>query len=123
MATQYADEIADAGRQIAAAGQSVTFTRTTQAYDAATDTAVPTVTTATGAAIRVKPRFTDITRFLSPGLALSDPVTLLVAASGMAFDPLPGDTFVWSGQTYAVRSVDPTGPDGATIITRVVGSR
>lgn len=123
MTTRYAAERASAGADIAAAGQPVTFTRTAIAYTAGTDQATPTTTTATGAAIRVRPRFIDIQRIQAPGLTIVDPVTLLVAAEGMAFDPQPGDTFVWAGVTYAVRSTEPTGPDGVTIVTKIVASR
>lgn len=123
MATQYADEVQSASQDIADAGSPVTFTRTVEVYDATTDTATPVVTTSTGSAIRVKPRFTDIMRFQAPGLAVVDPVTLLVAGSSMAFDPLPGDVFTWGVNDYSVRSVDITGPDGTTVMSRIVGSR
>ena len=123
MSTQYAAEIADAGTDIADAGQPITFTRTTQVYAPATDASTPAITTASGFAIRVRPRYIDVTRFLEPGLAIVDHVTLLVAAAGMDFDPLPGDTFEWGAYTYSVKVVDPTGPDGSAIIWRIIGSR
>lgn len=123
MATLYTAEILDAGLALAQAGTSVTFTRTVETYDPATDTSVPVVSTSTGSGIRVRARGTDIMRLQAPGLVVVDPVTLLVAGQGLAFDPLPGDTFAWGQFTYSVRFVDPVAPDGTSILLRVVGSR
>lgn len=121
--TAYAQDIQQARCDIAAAGASIVFTRDTSTYDAATDTRIPSTTTSCGVACRIKPRYTDVMRFQAQGLVLTDPVTLLVAADGLTFDPQPGDTFLWAGLGSTVRSVDPTGPDGTPIFYKVVGSR
>lgn len=129
-ATQYADEIESAAADILDAGAAVTFTRQMPGYyDARTDTTYGATTlVATGAALRVKPRFRDVMEFQAQGLVLTDPVTLIVAglvvpSDGVVFDPMPGDSFAWNGLTYVVRYTDPTAPDGATVLSRIVGSR
>ena len=121
--THYAPDIASTSRDIAAAGAPITFTRDTSTYAPSTDTKTPGTAQACGVALRVKPRYTDVMRLQAQGLVLIDPVTLLVAADGLAFDPQPGDTFVWGCISYTVRSVDVTAPDGTPILYKVVGSR
>lgn len=121
--TKYASEAADALSDIADAGAAVTFKRAdgTPVYDSTTGrwTKSPD-TTASGSAMQVRG---DPDRFAALSLVLVDPVTLLVAASGLAITPQPGDSMVWAGATYTVKDVDPTGPDGTAIFYRIIGSR
>jgi hypothetical protein len=102
-------------------GGIVTFSRGGQAvYDAATDTWSGSTTapvTASAVQVRSNPQM-----LLALELVITSPVTLLVAASGLAFVPQPADTFVWTGITYTVKLVQDTAPDGYAILYRVTGS-
>ena len=122
MTTQYADDIASAGRDIADAGAPVTFTRAVNTVDVRSGDVAPTQITAVSSAIRVKPYRMDLLRYEALGLTLNNPVTLVVAASGLAFAPLPGDVFAFGAETFTVRTVDPIAPDGAAILYRVIGA-
>jgi hypothetical protein len=121
MSTVYADTIASAAVTIAEKGSPVTFSRTTQTYDPATDQTTPVTATATTSAIGVKSNWQ---KFQALGLTINIPQTLKVAASGMTFAPQPGDSFAWGGYTFAVLNVealDITGGDA--ILYTVVGNR
>lgn len=118
--TVYAEDIAGAAADIAAAGAPVTFTRNTSTYNETTDATTPSTTTSSSVAIGVKSNWQ---KFRAQSLTIGIPQTLLVAALSMAFDPLPGDTFVWNGFTYAVVNVEALAPDGTAILYTVVGSR
>lgn len=101
----------------------ITFTRTTQTYDAATDTMTPVTTTVTGEAVRVKG---DPQRYQALGLRLDTMPTLLFTPTTYGEVPEPGDTVVWpltGGDTYTVKDVDPVAPDGVVILARVVIAR
>lgn len=123
MSSQYDDDILAAAEAIADAGATIVFTRKTTVLDEVTGATVPVTTTTPTSAIRVKPYRMDYMRLETGGLTLFDPVTLLAAASGMAFSPLPGDTFSWGANSFTVRTVDPIAPDGNAILYRVIGSR
>lgn len=117
----YTDDAANAAADLAQAGASVTFTRTTLVDDPATGTTTPTTTTATSFAIATK---TNWQKLAALALVIQTPVTLKVAASGMAFAPQPLDTFAWGGDTYTVKLVDTLDVDGVTpLLYTVVGGR
>lgn len=65
----------------------------------------------------------DPDRFNSLSLVLKDPVTLLVAASGLSTVPKPGLPITWAGLTYTIKDVNPTAPDGVAIVYEITGSR
>jgi hypothetical protein len=120
MTTVYASDIVNAAADIAAAGTALTFTRNTSTYNPATDGSTPSTSTSSSVAIGVKSNWQ---KFQAMGLSISTPQTLKVAASGMTFDPLPGDTFVWNGFVYAVVNVETLAPDGTPILYTVIGNR
>lgn len=75
--------------------------------------------TATGYAVELPDQ---LERYISLGLTLNDPVTLLV--SKMTLTPAPGMTFVWAGRTYTVKPpVDHVAPIGGPIVSTVIGDR
>lgn len=63
----------------------------------------------------------DPDRWSTLGLTLSNPVTLMVAARGLAITPTVGMPFTWAGTDYIVRDVDSEAPDGVPIIFTVTG--
>jgi hypothetical protein len=73
---------------------------------------------ATGSAVQVPG---DPDQFRALSLVLVNPVTLLVAASGLAIVPVPGNTFTWAGTKYTVRHSEPVAPDGVPILHTVIG--
>lgn len=88
-------------------------------YDPATDTwSGGAASAAVGRAVQVPG---DPDRMSAMGLVLVNPVTLLVAAAGLAIVPTPGGTFTWAGKTYTIKFVEPVAPDGAAIIYTMVG--
>jgi hypothetical protein len=88
-------------------------------YDPATDTFSGGGGTAvTGRAVQIDG---DPDRFAALSLVLVNPVTLLVAAMGLAIVPAPGGTFVWAGKTYTIKDVEPVAPDGTSIIYTITG--
>ena len=127
MTTKYADELADALADITEAGAVVTFPGavpgTAGTHDPATDTwgGGTAATDATGRGIEI-PGDPDTYRTLS--LIQSNPVTLLLAASGVTITPRAGMPFVWpaGGTPYTVRLATPMGPDGTPILWTLVGS-
>lgn len=74
----------------------------------------------TGQAVQIPD---DPTQFAALGLVLVDPVTLMVAAKGLACTPTPGMPMLWAGVTYAVKYAEAVAPDGTPILWTVVGSR
>ena len=121
MSTVYATEIASAAVDIAAAGTAVTFSRNSPTVDPTTgepNGAGPL--TASTVAIGVKSNWQ---KFAALGLTLNFPQTIKAAASGMAFAPQPGDSFVWGGFLYAVVNVETLEPDGTAILFTIVGNR
>ncbi|HXG70335.1 MAG TPA: hypothetical protein VNJ04_06935 [Gemmatimonadaceae bacterium] len=88
-------------------------------YDPATDTwSGGTSTDPVGRAVQVQ---SDVDRFKALGLVLNNPVTLLIAASGLAVTPAPGMTFTWAGKNYVTRDIEETAPDGVAILYKVTG--
>lgn len=120
MATKYASEAADALTDIQDAGAPVTFpSGSPPVYDAATDTwSADTRGTASSYALQVK---SDPDRLAALGLVLANPVTLLVAASGLAVTPAPGMAMTWAGLTYTIKLVEAVAPDGTAILYRCTG--
>lgn len=98
----------------------VTFTRTSQAYDAALDTIAPVVSTITGNAIRVRgrPQIYEALKLID-----TESPTLFFTPTSYGDRPKEGDTVVWESLTYKVVNVDVIAPDGVTIACRVVISR
>lgn len=76
--------------------------------------------TAAGKAVKID---SDPDKLRDLGLIFANSITLLVAASGLAFEPVPGLLMTWAdGVTYSVVDVDDIKPDGATpILFTVVG--
>lgn len=109
-------------KTIAKKGADVTFpgTNTGAVYDPATDTwSGGSSSAVTGKAIQTTG---DPDRFAALNLVLTNPVTLLVAASGLAVTPAPGMTFTWAGINYTVKDVETTAPDGVAILYKMTGS-
>lgn len=101
---------------------SVTFTRTVPGnYDPETDTdASPSTLTIRGEAVRVR-GLPETYRALS--LIESEAPTLLFTPEEYGERPKPGDTVVWEAQTWTVRDVNPTAPDGVMILARIIITR
>lgn len=108
---------------IARKGGPVTFTTTTgRVYNE--DTGVWTGGAPVVASSVAVQEEDDPERFRVLGLTLNDPVTLLVAALGLALTPLPNMALGWGGAIYTVKSAEVLKPDGRTAITyRVIGDR
>ncbi|HXH43299.1 MAG TPA: hypothetical protein VNK51_05545 [Bradyrhizobium sp.] len=89
-------------------------------YDPATDTWTGgTSADPTGRAVQVQ---SDVDRFKALGLVLNNPVTLLIAAPGLAVTPAPGMTFTWAEKNYVIRDIEETVPDGkVAILYKVTG--
>lgn len=104
-------------------GAAVTFpgTGTAATYDPATGTwsgGVPGADV-TGRAVQID---SDPDRFAALGLVLVNPVTLLVAASGLTVTPAPNMPMTWASKTYTIRDVDAVAPSGDPIVYAVIGS-
>lgn len=88
-------------------------------YDPITDQwSGGSATSVVGSAVQVPG---DPDRMAALSLVLVNPVTLLVAASGLSIVPQPGGTFTWAGKTYTIKFCEPVAPDGTPIIYTVVG--
>lgn len=98
----------------------ITFTRTTQVENESTGVLTPTVTTITGAAIRVRGS-PETNRAL--GLVDSEAPTLLFTPTTYGERPQAGDTVIWESLLWSVADVNPIAPDGITIMARVVIQR
>lgn len=123
MATgSYSGQHQSATNTLARKGASVTFTRQNAgSYDPKTDTTqLPTTTTITGSAVRVKG---NPLLYSQLGLILAEAPTLCFAPDTYGDTPLPGDTTTWGGTNYTVKSCEPIAPDGVTIACRVVIGR
>lgn len=75
-------------------------------------------TSVVGSAVQVPG---DPDKLAALSLVLVNPVTLLVAASGLGIVPTPGGTFTWAGKTYTIKFSEPVAPSGVAIIYTVVG--
>ena len=106
----------------------ITFTRTTQTYDPATDTLTPAVTTVTGEAIETPRRSAaDLARFADINLRATETILLVFTPTTYGQLPKPGDIVTWpadsTGLEYTVRDVNALRPDGVTILARIACSR
>lgn len=125
MTADYTDVIADALEAITESGGVVTFPGaipgTPATYDEATDTwsGGTAPTDAAGVALQVKSN-PDTFRALS--LVLVNPVTLKIAAGGLAITPVVGMAFLWADIAYVIKSVETLAPSGDPIIYTVIGS-
>jgi hypothetical protein len=123
--TLYAQEAADALADLQEAGAAVTFVGaipgTAGVYDPATDTwSVGTpATDAPGIALQMPG---DPATYRALSLIELNPITLMVAASGLGITLHPGMPLVWAGKAYTIRTADPFAPDGTPIYWDVVGS-
>jgi len=102
-------------------GGPVTFpgTGTPPTYDPATDTWSGGAAGAdvVGRAVQIDG---DPDRFAALNLVLVNPVTLMVAASGLTVTPAVGMLFTWGGLTYSLKDKEEVKPDGQTPIIYVV---
>lgn len=105
----------------------ITFTRTAQTYDAATDTMTSVATTVTGDAVQVTPKDSDLVRFRERDLVITETILLLFTPTTYGQVPAPGDVVTWPnssvGLEYTVRDVNPLAPDGVVILARVACGR
>lgn len=118
---------ATAQRSLAAikrAGSTVTFPGTASSTPGIYDPTTGVFTEGTpgsdavGRAVQIEG---DPDRWSSLGLTLTNPVTLMLAASGLTVTPTVGASFTWAGTTYVIRDVDPVAPDGTPIIYTITG--
>lgn len=94
-------------------------TGTPPVYNEATDTyagGTAGVNT-TGRAVQVNG---DPDRFAAMHLTLINPVTLIVAAVGLAITPIVGMVFIWGGVRYTIKDADTLKPDGVTAIIHTI---
>lgn len=123
MTTIYAPQAASALATITRKGAAVTFpdaTGTAPVFDQTTETwTAGTLTDVTGRAVEIPG---DPNTYQALSLVQSNPVTLLLAASGLTITPAPGMSFTWAGTAYTVRLVSPLAPDGTPVIYTVVGA-
>lgn len=119
---QYDAIAARAAATIAEKGADVSFpgTATGGTYDWQTDSFTgPGSVDATGKAVQIEG---DADRFAALNLKLINPVTLMIAAHGLAVTPVPGMPIVWAGKSYTLKDVDTVAPDGTPIIYVATGS-
>jgi len=128
--TVYGAQIDTARRLIADKGQSVNFSRATEAaYDPGTDIKLGVGTTLFNAVAVVLPASQGMAemfdaRFPGPVLAASNMRMLLVAAEGLAETPVAGDRVIGlEGDDWTVVGSVPLAPDGAPIIHTVTVKR
>lgn len=132
MTTKYATEIAETYADLLADGGPVVFTAVGAGQAVDPDTGLITGgadISAAGVALQIED---DPEQFRALGLTLRSPITLMVAASGLAFAPAPtyatGSstvpvTVTWAGNVYAVKSAEPFAPDAYPIYYTVIGDR
>lgn len=125
MTSIYATDAADALADITENGAVITFPGaipgTAGTYDPATDTwgtGTP-ATDATGYALQMAG---DPDTYRALSIIQSNPVTLMLAASGLSVTPRPGMAMTWAGTAYTILLSNPTGPDGTPIFYDIVGS-
>lgn len=113
-------------RTITAKGAAVTFPGanvggSAPVYDPATDTFSGGSAGAqvVGRAVQIE---SDPDRFRALNLVLVNPVTLMIAAAGLAVTPALGMQFAWAGITYTIKDKDEVAPDGTPIIYIVTGT-
>ena len=61
-------------------------------------------------------------RFAALNLAIVNPVTIMVAGSGLTITPLVGMPFVWGTRSYVIKDVESLAPDGVTnVLWTIIG--
>ena len=109
--------------EVTANGAPVTFTRTAEGYDPATDLVTPTTSTVSGQAIQVRMGGMAIERFRALGLVIEDAKRLLFAPATFGQTPVTGDRVTWAGEAFTVRDVETVSPDSTTILAYVTVGR
>lgn len=117
----YTTDHAFALAELTTYGAAVTFSRTAEGYDPATDLVSPSTTTITGKAIQV--RGGSVERFRQLGLVIDDPKRLLFAPDALGQTPVVGDAVTWSGDRMTVRDVELVAPAGDTVLAYVTVAR
>lgn len=118
----YAVDHADALADVAEAGASVSFSRTTgQTVSDSTDVATGgTTVTVAASAIELEG---DAQTYRDLSLVQRNPVTLFVIPSTYGDDVQPGDAFTWGSVDRTVKLVRTLSPDGTNIGMTVVGAQ
>jgi hypothetical protein len=117
----YVADANDALADLAAAGATAVFSRTTVTYDGTTGAATQSVTMATTSGIAKVPSGADRERLKQLDLINVQTVVLLVAGVALGqYQPRPNDLVSWAGESYTVRDVSLLAPDGVTPILYTV---
>ena len=119
---QHASALALLGRK----GSPVTFTTNVPGtHDPMADTwSGPTTSTIAGYAVQVQPRSAqDVEKYRQLSLVPSDAPTLEFVPIVYGETPPLDATIDWGGSTLTVRDIQPVGPDGTSILLKVVVSK
>jgi hypothetical protein len=127
-ATKYATEIAETLADLEEDGGPIVFTAKSAGRDYNEDTGLwveGADVVARSFALQLED---DPAMFAALGLTLRSPITLMVAAGGLAFAPAPlyGTVPVrgnFAGVDFAVKACEPFAPDGTPIYFTVIGDR
>lgn len=119
----YMGDHAFALAEVTANGKPVTFTRTAEGYNPATDLVTPSATTVSGHAVQIRMGGGVLERFRTLGLVLEDSKRLLFAPTTFGATPVAGDRVTWAGESFTVRDVETVSPDGTTILAYVTVGR
>lgn len=113
--SDYAADAADVLATLAEEGGPVTlYSATPRQYNEDTGQWIggdPISTTSSAIQLEDNPM-----RLQTRNLVISNPLTLMMAAAGMAFAPAPLMTVQWGDRVATVRDVEPFVPDGRTPI-------
>jgi len=125
--SSYASDHAGAYADLAAAGATVTFSRSSLGQEGI-DGTFTGASSSTIEAVAIG-KAGNPTTYRELGLTLAQGVTLLVAPADGTLGAytsafvLPGDRFTWNGKTFTVREVGPVvAPNGTVIVATVIGS-
>lgn len=118
LAFGYEEEHRSALADFRAAGAAVTFTERARTETPTTGVSTVADTTIPGYAVRVRGEPDTYARL---GLVAHRSVTLLFVPTTYGLRPSPGATFDWQSLLHTVREAKPVAPDGAPILSRVVG--
>lgn len=118
----YAAKARAAYLKLLAKGAAATFTHTSPGtLDPATNLhSAPATTTVAGAAVGLEANMREYERL---SLVPSDSRTLLWAPATFGETPLLDSQVVWGGATYTLRSFNPFGADGTSILFTAVVSK
>ncbi len=129
MAEDYTTIAADALEALQEAGVSMTLRKSTPGtYDPAAGTYSGGSTTdypVTGIiqSQTISQTGTVGQRFFNGVLVLTDDQFVLLAASGLAVDPAPGDLLIITGVTYSIVTMIPIRPGGVDLMFRVLARK